>query len=336
MRDYQNLKLKVSSNPHIRSNESTPALMRDVLFALVPALGVAVYVFGWRALTLSCVSVAGSVFFEWLYCKVMHKPQPVGDLSAAVTGLLLAMTCSVLMPYWMILVGDFFAIVVVKQLYGGIGKNFLNPALAGRAFLSVCYASHMATWAKPFEKAPLFGSTADVITAATPMSILKTEGLEAVREAYSVREMFIGQIGGSLGELSALALMLGGVYLLTRRVISWRIPACFLGTVCLLTLLFPCGNEPVFFMAYHLFGGGLMLNAFFMATDYVTSPVSAEGQIFYGIGCGILTVFIRYFGAYAEGACYAILTMNCLVWVIDKAMRPSRFGAGKMRGEGKK
>ena len=337
MTDYEELNLIGSSSPHVRSNDNTQKLMLRVIVALLPALAMAVYYFGLRALTGTLVSVVGSVFFEWLYRKLLHKPDSIGDLSAAVTGLLLAMTCPSALPYWMLLIGDFFAIVVVKQLYGGIGKNFINPALVGRAVLVACYASAMTVWAKPFEKVPLFRIPADVVTAATPMTILKNNGLAALQETYSLRDVFMGFVGGSAGEISALMLLLGGLYLIARRVISWHIPVTFIGTVAVLTVLFPQGGAaPLPFMLYELCGGGLMLNAFFMATDYVTSPVTKQGQVIYGIGCGLITVLIRYFGAYAEGACYAILVMNCLTWLIDRSIKPERFGVVRSRKSRKK
>ena len=319
--DYKGLKLIASSNPHIRNNEDTRSLMLDVIIALMPALAMSVYVFGVTTLISAVVSVAGAVFFEWLYRKLLKKPQTIGDLSAALTGLLLSMVCPPTLPYWMLLVGDFFAIFVVKQLYGGIGKNFLNPALAGRAALVACYASQMTSWAAP--------RTVDAVTAATPLAMMKAGEFEALTAQYSLSDMFIGLIGGSAGEVSAMMLLIGGLYLIFRRVISWHTPVAYIGTVAVLTFLFPQGNDALTYMLYNVFGGGLMLGAFFMATDYVTSPVTKEGQLIYGLGCGLLTVFIRYFGSYPEGVCYSILIMNCLVWIIDKYTKPTRFGVDK-------
>lgn len=321
--DYKNLKLIASSNPHIRSNEDTRSLMLDVIIALVPALAMSVYVFGVTALISAVVSVAGAVFFEWLYRKLLHKPQTIGDLSAALTGLLLSMVCPPTLPCWMLLVGDFFAIFVVKQLYGGLGKNFLNPALAGRAALVACYASAMTTWAAP--------RTVDAVTAATPLAMMKAGEFEALTAQYSLSDMFIGFIGGSAGEVSAMMLLIGGLYLIFRKVISWQTPVSYILMVAVLTFLFPQGNDALTYMLYNVFGGGLMLGAFFMATDYVTSPVTKKGQLIYGFGCGLLTVFIRYFGSYPEGVCYSILVMNCLVWIIDKYTKPTRFGVDKKK-----
>ena len=321
--DYKGLKLIASSNPHIRNNEDTRSLMLDVIIALMPALAMSVYVFGVTTLISAVVSVAGAVFFEWLYRKLLKKPQTIGDLSAALTGLLLSMVCPPMLPYWMLLVGDFFAIFVVKQLYGGIGKNFLNPALAGRAALVACYASQMTSWAAP--------RTVDAVTAATPLAMMKAGEFEALTAQYSLSDMFIGFIGGSAGEVSAMMLLIGGLYLIFRRVISWHTPVAYIGTVAVLTFLFPQGNDALTYMLYNVFGGGLMLGAFFMATDYVTSPVTKEGQLIYGLGCGLLTVFIRCFGSYPEGVCYSILIMNCLVWIIDKYTKPTRFGVDKKK-----
>ena len=330
MTDYKNLKLIATSSPHIRGNETTRSLMLDVVIAMVPALVAAVIVFGIRALTLTAVSVVACIFWEWLYRKILKKDQTVGDLSAVVTGMLLAFVCPVTLPYWMMILGDAFAILLVKQLYGGIGKNFVNPALAGRAALLACYATAMTTWIDPSaSKAGVLGVGADIVTAATPMAMMKEGGLAAVMETYDLQSMFVGNIGGSLGEVSALALLIGGIYLIARKVITWHIPVAYLGTVAVLTFLFPRGNDPLTFMLYNLLGGGLMLGAFFMATDYVTSPVTGKGRIVFGIGCGLLTVFIRYFGGYPEGVCYSILIMNCTTWLIDKYMRPARFGVVK-------
>ena len=317
MTDYKNLKLIATSNPHIRSNDTTRSIMLDVIIAMLPALIWSVVEFGVRALAVTLVSVAGSVFFEWLYRNILKKPQSVGDLSAVVTGMLLAFVCPVNVAYWQILIGDAFAIIMVKQLFGGIGKNFLNPALAGRAFMLASFAS-----------------TADIVTAATPLTYLKGDDIAAtfqtLTETYSVGDMFLGKCGGSLGEVSALCLLLGLVWLLYRKVISWHIPVSYIATVAVLTLIFPRGGaDAVQWMLYNLFGGGLMLGAIFMATDYSTSPITKKGQLIYGIGCGLFTVFIRYFGSYPEGVCYSIMVMNCVAPLIDKCTKPARFGVVK-------
>ena len=275
--------------------------------------------------------MVGCVFWEWLYRKLMKKPQSVGDLSAVVTGMLLAFVCPVSTPLWMIVVGGFFSIVLVKQLFGGIGKNFVNPALAGRAFLLGSYASVMTTWVDPAaNKAPLFGGTVDAVTAATPLAYMKSGDLAGLLENYQISDLFLGNCGGSMGEISALMILIGGVYLIWRKVINWQTPAAYIATVAVLTFLFPRGGaDNLQFMLYSIFGGGLMLGAFFMATDYTTSPVTKTGQLIFGLGCGLLTVFIRYFGSYPEGVCYSIMIMNLVVALIDKAVKPSRFGVVK-------
>ena len=325
--DYRDLNLTGSSSPHIRSKDGTAHLMGEVMLALLPALVFGVFNFGLKALVNTAVSVVACCAFEWLYRKAMKKNNTVGDLSAAVTGMLIAFVCPVTIPYWILVIGDFFAIVVVKQLFGGIGKNFLNPALAARAFM-LSWAGAMTTWAVPRTSVPLWGA-ADVVTGATPMYMLHENNLAGLMEQYSLKDMFIGLIGGSMGEVSALCLILGGLFLLYRKVITWCIPVSYIGTVAVLTFLFPRGNDPVTWMLYNLLGGGLMLGAFFMATDYVTSPVSKRGQAIFGVGCGLITVFIRYFGSYSEGVCYAILLMNLTVWLIDRNIKPTRFGVVK-------
>ena len=330
MTDYKNLKLIATSNPHIRGSETTRSIMLDVIIALLPALAFAIFNFGLRALTLTAVSVVGCLFWEWLYRKLMKKPQSIGDLSCVVTGMLLAFVCPVQMPYWMILIGDFFAIIVVKQLFGGIGKNFLNPALAGRAVLLASYAGTMTSWANPAEaKAPIIGSMADVVTTATPLAVMKTGDFSVLTGTYGVSDMFIGQIPGSLGEVSALALLIGGAYLIWRKVINWQTPVAYIATVAVLTFLFPKQGSGLEWMLYSIFGGGLFLGAFFMATDYATSPITKKGQLIFGIGCGLFTVLIRYFGSYNEGVCYSIMVMNLLVALIDKYTKPTRFGVVK-------
>jgi len=337
MTNYKDLKLIATSSPHIRGSETTQGIMKDVIIAMLPALAYACFNFGLRALTLTAVSVAGCVFFEWLYRKVMKKPQSIQDLSAVVTGMLLAFVCPVQIPYWMILIGDCFSIVLVKQLFGGIGKNFVNPALAGRAILLASYAGSMTSWVDPaVNKAAIIGSNVDIVTAATPLSYMKGTDPVALAESfgnltgtYSIGQMFMGQIGGSLGEVSALMLIIGGVYLIWRKVINWQTPVAYIATVAVLTFLFPKAGSGVEWMLYSIFGGGLMLGAFFMATDYATSPVTKKGQLIFGIGCGLFTVLIRYFGSYNEGVCYSIMVMNLFVPFIDKYTKPVRFGVEK-------
>lgn len=317
--------LTISSSPHAHSPVTTQTIMRDVLIALVPALLGSIYFFGFRALLVTLVSAAACVFFEWGFCKVRKLHCKTYDLSAVVTGVLLAFVCPVTIPYWTIILGDFFAIVLVKMLFGGLGKNIVNPALAGRAFL-FSWPVLMSNWVKVgFDNAAGLLSTADAVTAATPMSAMHQGALPE----ESILDMFLGNIGGCIGETSALLLIIGFIYLLYRKVITARIPLAYIGTVAILAFLFPQGNDRIAWMAAQVFGGGLMLGAIFMATDYVTSPLTKLGQIVYGIGCGVITILIRYFGGYSEGVTYAILCMNVCAVLLDKIGRPVKFGAPK-------
>ena len=317
--------LTISSSPHAHSPVTTQTIMRDVLIALVPALLGSIYFFGFRALLVTLVSAAACVFFEWGFCKVRKLHCKTYDLSAVVTGVLLAFVCPVTIPYWTIILGDFFAIILVKMLFGGLGKNIVNPALAGRAFL-FSWPVLMSNWVKVgFDNAAGLLSTADAVTAATPMSAMHQGALPE----ESILDMFLGNIGGCIGETSALLLIIGFIYLLYRKVITARIPLAYIGTVAILAFLFPQGNDRIAWMAAQVFGGGLMLGAIFMATDYATSPVTKPGQIIFGIGCGLLTCFIRRFGSYPEGVCYSILIMNCTTWLLDKYIRPTIYGAPK-------
>ena len=314
--------LTISSSPHVHAPVTTQTIMRDVVIALLPALAGSVFFFGFRALLVTLVSVAACVFFEWSYCKLTKTNCKVYDFSAVVTGILLAFVCPVTIPYW--------TIIIVKMLFGGVGRNIVNPALAGRAFM-MSWAVLMSTWVKVgFGNAPILGDTSlealDGMTAATPMSFMHQGVLP---QGASVLDMFLGNVGGCMGETSALLLLIGFAYLLIRKIITVRIPFAFIGTVAVLTFLFPQGNDRLSWMAYQLCGGGLMLGAIFMATDYVTSPVTHLGQVVYGIGCGVLTVVIRYFGGYPEGVSYAILIMNCCVVLLDRIGRPQKFGAPK-------
>ena len=322
--------LSISVSPHIRSDEDTRSIMLDVLIALVPALGVAAYMFGFRAILVTLVSCAACVFFEWAYRKLLKKPKSIGDLSAVVTGTLLAYCLPVTIPLWILIIGDFFAIIVVKQLFGGLGKNFMNPALAGRVFL-FSWPVVMNTWMVPLSYSSFFQvSTADAVTSATPLASMAGGTLPA---GTTLLQNFLGQVGGSLGEVSAFALLLGAVYLLIRRVITLHIPLSFLLTVAVLSFLFPQGNPRLLWTGWQFCSGGVILGACFMANDYATSPVNPKAQIVYGIGCGLLTVFIRRFGAYAEGVSYAVLIMNATVWLLDKALPNKRFGAVKEKKE---
>ena len=317
--------LTISSSPHAHSPVTTQTIMRDVLIALIPAMLGSIYFFGFRSLLVTLVSAAACVFFEWGFCKVRKLHCKTYDLSAVVTGVLLAFVCPVTIPYWTIILGDFFAIVLVKMLFGGLGKNIVNPALAGRAFL-FSWPVLMSNWVKVgFDNAAGLLSTADAVTAATPMSAMHQGALPE----ESILDMFLGNIGGCIGETSALLLIIGFVYLLYRKVITARIPLAYIGTVAILAFLFPQGNDRIAWMAAQVFGGGLMLGAIFMATDYVTSPLTKLGQIVYGIGCGVITILIRYFGGYSEGVTYAILCMNACAVLLDKIGRPVKFGAPK-------
>lgn len=318
-------KVKASSSPHIRSDESVRQIMLDVVIALLPALVVSIFVFGWRALVLTLVSVCSCIFFEWVFNAVMHRPNTTGDCSAIVSGVLLAFNVPVTAPLWIVFVGAAFAMVLVKGLFGGIGKNFMNPVLAARAFL-FSWPIIMTSWVKIRTALPLFATPVDVVTSATPLAALKAGALPD----YSLLEMALGMHGGSLGETSALALLAGGLYLLYRRVISLHIPVAYLGTVAVITFLFPRGGLPAGeFMLAHLLSGGLMLGAIFMATDYATTPLTRKGQIIFGIGCGALTVFIRYFGSYPEGVSYSILLMNACVPLIERVTEPKSLGVVK-------
>lgn len=302
----------MSSSPHVRSSETTARIMRDVIIALLPATAFGVYIFGLNVLWVVLMSVATAMLAETLLQKLMHKKVTISDGSAAVTGLLLALNLPPSVPLWIPFLGAAFAIAIVKQCFGGLGYNFLNPALAARAFLLVSWPTAMTTWTIP---------GADAVSSATPLAALKMGGTLA---SYS--DMFVGNIGGCIGETSAIALIIGGLYLIIRRVIDPRIPVIYIGTVALLTWI--AGPDGLFTgdALYHILGGGLMLGAFFMATDYTTSPMSASGKMIFAAGCGVLTSVIRLWGGYPEGVSYSILLMNLVVPLIDKAFVPKRFG----------
>lgn len=324
--------LTVSPSPHIRSTENITSIMLDVIIALIPAMLWGVYVFGWRAFLLCVISIGCSVAFEAITELLLHRTVTIHDLSAVVTGLLLCMNLPVSVPLWMPAVGAFFAIVVVKQLFGGIGKNFVNPALAARVFLFSSWAGYMSRYSVSGQKINSFAvvlEDVDVVAGATPLASLKN----GILPDTNLFDSIIGNTGGCIGEVSSLLLVAGGIYLLIRRVITWHIPVAYLGTVALLTYLFPqADGVAVNFMLAELFSGGLILGAVFMATDYATSPVTKNGRLLYGVGCGLITVLIRYFGSYPEGVSFAILVMNLLVWYIDKLTLPRRFG-GKPNGK---
>ena len=316
--------LTVSSSPHVHSSTTTTTIMRDVLIALVPAMIAGVLVFGFRALAVTLVSVLSCYGFEKLWNKLMKCHDKTYDLSACVTGVLLAFVCPVTIAYWQIVIGAAFAILLVKMLFGGLGRNVVNPALAGRAFM-MSWPVAMSTWISVNGSKAALLNPVDITTAATPLANMH----QGMMPAESWIQLFIGNVGGCIGETSALALLAGLAYLLARKVIKITIPAAYIGTVAVLTVLFPMDNNGFQWMLCHLFGGGLMLGAIFMATDYVTSPLTTMGQVVYGIGCGALTVMIRYFGGYNEGVSYAILIMNCFVVLLDRIGRPTKFGAPK-------
>ena len=314
----------VRRHPRFATSSTPLSIMLDLIVALLPTLGMATYFYGPRVLMLTLISIGSCVGFEWLYLHRSGRTWSATDLSAYVTGLLLALCLPPTAPYWAPILGGFFAIVVVKQFYGGLGKNFMNPALAARMLLCT-FPMMMTTWAAPMNwlsLSPTLDIPVDVVSMATPMSYLHNGLLPPLTNA----QMLLGQHSGSIGEMSALMLLLGGAYLLVRQVITPRIPVTFLGTVAILTYLFPQSGTPLEWMTAQLLSGGLLLGAIFMATDYVTSPTTPRGQAIYGICCGILTVLLRYFGSYPDGVGWAILTMNCAVWLLDRAGMPRRFG----------
>lgn len=316
----------VSGTPHVRSKESIQSIMRDVIIALIPATAAGIYFFGLQALILIAVSIIASVFFEWLYQKLLKKPVTISDLSAVVTGLLLAMNLPASAPIWVPIVGSAFAIIFAKQLFGGLGQNFINPALAGRAFLLASYPTEMTSWT-----APVGFSGADAVAVATPLATLKTGAMPDA----SLTDVILGtNIGGCIGETCAVALIIGGIYLLVKHVISWRIPVLYILTVFVLTAAI--GRKGLRVPVYEIFTGGLMLGAFFMATDYASSPVTPKGQIIFAIGCGIITTLIRIFGGYPEGVSYSILIMNLAVPLIERFTEPKIFGALPKVKEAKK
>jgi electron transport complex protein RnfD len=291
--------------------------MADVIIALVPALIAAVAIFGMRAAVVIIVCVASCVFFEWAYQKVLNKRVTVSDCSATVTGVILAFNLPVTIPLWQAIFGSAVAIILVKQLFGGLGKNFANPACTARVVMLLAFASTMTNWAAPAANAATWLG-ADAVTAATPLELMADGG-----QLPSMMNMFFGTHGGSLGETSALALLLGGLYLLVRRVITWHTPVAFISTTFLLSWAFTGMPQ------YHILGGGLLLGAIFMATDYPSTPQTSKGRIIFGIGCGLLTVIIRLLGNMPEGVSFAILFMNMLVPFINNATLNKALGGVK-------
>ena len=326
----------LSSSPHIRSEQTTDRIMRSVIYALLPACGVSVYFFGLPALTVILISTLGCVATEAVCQRLMGKPLSISDGSAALTGILLALNLPPMAPWWLVLIGAVFAIAIAKQVYGGLGYNPFNPALVARVVLLISFPVQMTTWTAP---APLF-SGADAVTTATPLGEMQTAlmltGQLPPELQAGMGDYFLGNMAGSLGEVSALALLAGGIFLFWRRILTWHIPLSFIGTVVRVSGIFWLVDSarypnPIF----HLLTGGLMLGALFMATDMVTSPISARGMVFFGFGCGLLTVLIRLFGGYPEGVSFAILLMNAATPLIDRFTRPRRFGSiTEVRQEG--
>ncbi len=311
------MKFTVTSSPHIRGKRNTQQIMLDVILALLPTLLAGTVIFGMRALLVTLVCIAAAVAAEWACGMILYHRNTVKDLSSVVTGLLLALTLPAAVPYWVAALGSVVAIVVVKGLCGGLGKNVFNPALGARAFLMLVCPVYLVRYAAP--------GVVDGVASATPLHHMVMPALPE----ESIAQMFMGNIGGTIGEVCTLALLAGGIYLIVKGVISARIPAAYLGTVAVLTLVFSKGDNAVLWMLYSLLGGGVVLGALFMATDYATSPVTPKGQIIYGIGCGVLTVIFRYFGLFPEGVTYAILLMNGCAWAIDRYSAPRRFGTKK-------
>ncbi|MCL2410506.1 MAG: RnfABCDGE type electron transport complex subunit D [Treponema sp.] len=320
----------VSPAPHIREKITTNRIMLDVIIALSPSFVIAVWVFGLRAALVTGVCVAACVFFEWAYEKFLKRKNTIGDLSAVLTGILLAFNLPVTIPLWQAVFGCFIAIILVKQLFGGLGKNFANPAITARVIMLLAFPAAMTTWVLPF-----WGAAADVITFPTPLDAVTAattlDGLtgatplvallqmfrgEAFEALPSMWNLFLGVHGGSLGETSELALLIGGLYLIIRRVITWHVPVTFIATVFILTTVI--GGFNFEFGLLHMLTGGLFLGAIFMATDYVTSPQTNLGRAIFGIGCGLITVLIRLYGNYPEGVSFAILLMNMIVPFINK------------------
>ena len=317
-------RLTVSASPHVRSHETTTGIMLDVIIALVPALVMSAVYFGTRALCLAAVTVGSAVLCEYLSRRIMKRDNTLGDLSAVVTGLILAFNLPATLPLWMAAIGSVIAIVIVKQMFGGIGQNFVNPAITARIILMMSFPSAMAKWIVPFSSA----WSPDAVTAATPMAILNASpDLSAAEGLPSLTQMLIGAHGGSMGEVCSVALLAGAFYLLLRRVISPAIPFSFIGTVAVIMLIAGKGNLQ--FLAYELLGGGLILGAFFMATDYSTSPINRKGRIIFGIGCGLITAVIRLFGSLPEGVSFSIILMNILVPHIERLTTSKPFGYEK-------
>lgn len=335
-------KLIVSSSPHMVTKTDTSKIMGTVLIALLPAFAVGIYQFGFRVVTLTAVFVASCVLFEYLYNKITKKPQTVGDLSAVLTGVLLAFNCPSSLPYEIAIVGSFAAIVVIKQLFGGIGQNLVNPAVTARVFMFIAFATPMTSWPTPRGGGEIGGAAyVDGVTSATPLGVFSHSDydLAAVAKAgYSNLDLFLGNVGGCIGEVSALAILIGGLFLIWKKVISPIIPVAFIATVFVLGLIWGAttGTNPLDAALFHILAGGLMLGAFFCATDYVTSPTLPLGKVIFGIGCGLFTMLIRIFASYPEGVSFAILLMNILTPYIDKICEKRMYKLPKKAKEGEK
>ncbi len=323
-------KLIMSVSPHIRQEDSVAKTMTDVIIGLVPALVGSVYFFGIRALMLTIVSVIACVVSEYIWNKLLRKESPIGDMSAVVTGMLIAFCLPVTVPYYMVVVGDIFAIIVVKGFFGGIGKNIVNPALAARAFLLASWPVEMTSFVMPHTSLNLFGKTPDAVSSATPLSVIKATG--DVFEA-SYFDLIFGNVPGCIGEVSAICILIGGLYLLFTKVITWHIPVAYILSVGIFAVIFGDKANIANDFIYSILSGGVMLAAFFMATDYVTTPMTKKGAVIFAIGAGFITEVIRVYGGYPEGVTYAILIMNICVPFIDKYTRPKIFGEVKKNGK---
>lgn len=317
--------LNVSTSPHVRQRTETATIMRDVVIAMLPMTLYGVYQWGLHAALVVLVTVAAAVLAEYLYQKLMKRPVTIGDWSAAVTGLILALNCPPDIPLWMPALGSFFAIIVVKQLYGGLGQNFMNPALAARCFLLISFAGAMTSFtagdlAMLLPTAQVNGEMLDALSTATPLQALKSGA------GYDLRSLIFGSIGGTIGEVCKPAVLLGAAYLLVRRVIHPRIPCIYIGVVALFVLLFGGRGFDLYYVACQIFAGGLLFGAFFMATDYATSPITPMGQVIYAVLMGLLTGLFRIFGGSAEGVSYAIILSNLVVPLIERFTVPRAFG----------
>lgn len=303
-------RLIVSPSPHDKDHMKTSEIMFNVCIALIPALAVGCYVFGWRSLLLTAVCIVSCVLFEFICRKIMRRENTVGDLSAVVTGFILALNLPVTLPLWIAVIGSFVAIVIVKQLFGGLGQNFANPAVTARIVLMISFPSAMTNWVNPF-----YWKNPDAVTSATPLALAEGD------ELPSYLDLFLGNVGGCMGETCALALLIGGIYLAARKIVNLAAPVSFIGSLALLSFI--AGDDPL----YQILAGGVFLGAFFMATDYATTPITTKGKIVFGLGCGIITFIIRHFGSFPEGVSFSILLMNILTPYIEQLTRTKVFGA---------